>query len=479
MTYEEIIAAKGRSVIFEGIHRTREDMPAAMFPHQVDLTLWALRKGRAAVFADVGLGKSIMQLTWAREVVRESKVRGGRARVLIAAPLAVARQTVREGEKWGIPVTYCRGSDESACEIVVTNYDQLDHFDPANFDGFALDESSILKSFTGAMRNQIIDTWGGCHDRGVRYRSAWSATPAPNDFTELGNHSEFLGVKTRTEMLSEFFVHDGGAVQDWRLKGHAVTHFWRWLATWGAVVRSPADLGHDDAAYRLPPKRMHHHVIDVEFDPSRGTAPQLGMFALDAGTLHEQRAVRRETIEERVAKVVDIVGRDDRPHIVWCALNDEADAIEAALPGSIQIAGADTFEQKEQRIERFLAGRARVLVTKPRVAGWGLNFQHCADMTFVGVTHSFEEQYQAERRIWRFGQQRECNIHVISASTERLVLENYRRKEADAARMGAEMAAQVLDAVRAEVCGGSRREWNAYDPREAMQIPTWLGQDGA
>jgi len=464
-SYEQFIAQKSATTRFDGIDVAPGELHAALKPHQRDITRWALRKGRAAVFADTGLGKSFSQLEWARVVSQ-------RGRVLIAAPLGVAQQTVREGERWGIACSYLREDDESV-RIVVTNYEMLHRFDPSRFIGVALDESSILKNHTGATRNALVASFAQ-----TPYRTCWTATPAPNDHTELGNHSEFLGIKTRAEMLAEFFVHDGGSTQDWRVKGHAITAFWRWVASWGAVVRLPSDLGHEDEGYRLPPLRMHTHIIATDDGPVPAVKPGATglLFADDAATLNEQRALRRVTLAQRVDAAVSIVDRDPKaPALVWCELNDEQDALEEAFGDRAwSIRGADTLDQKEQRISAWLAGRRAVMIGKPSMLGMGLNFQHCARQVFVGASHSYEQTYQAIRRCWRFGQARPVDVHVISADKERLVVENYRRKEADAARMAAEMAAQVGESVRAEVCGASGREWNPYEAGQPIVVPAWI-----
>lgn len=458
--YEAFIASKSDVATFGGLEPG--ELPEAMFPHQRDLVSWALRKGRAAVFADTGLGKSLMELVWAQRVSAEG-------RVLILAPLAVANQLEREGERFGVRAVYLR-EDDGEAPIVITNYEMAERFDAAEFAGVVLDESSILKSFNGKTRNMLIGRFAQ-----TPYRLAATATPAPNDFTELGNHSEFLGVKSRVEMLAEYFVHDGGSTQNWRLKGHAVASFWRWVASWGAVVRNPEDLGHDGSAYNLPPLRMHDHVIEYNDESARAAGR---LFADDARTLQEQRAVRRGTIAQRVAEAARIVG-DEGQAIVWCELNDEADAATAAIPGAVQVKGSDSPDDKAARLLGFASGEIRVLVSKPKICGFGLNFQSCARMVFVGASHSYEQTYQAIRRCWRFGQDRPVDVHVIRADVERAVVENYRRKEADAARLGAEMAAHVLDSVRAEVTGHSVREWNAYKPAVRLRVPEWIGQEAA
>lgn len=420
---------------------------------------WALRRGRAAIFADTGLGKTAMLVEWARHV-------SAHGRVIVLAPLAVASQIVAEATRFGVPMVYAR-NDDARSTIVVTNYEMVQHFNLGSFTGIVLDESSILKSHTGTTRAEL--TKGAAV---IPYRLCLTATPAPNDFTELGNHVQFLGVKTREEMLAEFFVHDGGTTQDWRVKGHAVTPFWRWVASWGAVVKMPSDLGHDDAAFRLPPLHFHEHVIEIDDHDARASGM---LFATDATTLAEQRATRRGTMAKRVDLAASLVTGDD-PAIIWCELNDEGDALAAAIPGSVQVAGSDSVDEKIDRLEGFAAGRYRVLISKPSLAGFGLNWQHCAREVFVGASHSYEQTYQAIRRCWRFGQKRPVDVHMIRARTESAVIANYRRKEADAARMGAEMTAQVGDALRAEVRGAGR-EFNPYQPAVDIAVPAWIGRE--
>lgn len=437
------------------------DIASHLYPHQRDLVTWALRRGRAAIFADTGLGKTPMLLEWSRHV-------SAHGRVLVLAPLAVAEQIVREGAKFGVASRYMR-EDDGDTRVVVANYEMLDRFDASRFAGVVLDESSILKAYTGKTRTQIIETFSA-----TPWRLACTATPAPNDFTELGNHAEFLGVKSRVEMLAEYFVHDGGSTQDWRLKGHARDEFWRWVASWGAVVRKPSDLGHDDAAFDLPPMRMHEHVVPVDHSDARAA----GLLFLDeARTLSDQRATRRATMGKRVDVCARLADGGD-PVLVWCELNAEADAIEAAIPGAVQVRGSDSVEDKVDRLLGFADGRYRVLVTKPSIAGFGMNWQHCAKMVFAGVSHSYEQTYQAIRRCWRFGQSRPVDVHVIRAETEGAIVSNLRRKEADAARMADSMAAHVSEILRAEI-SSARWEHNDYQPAVKMRVPSWLGEEAA
>lgn len=457
-TYHEWIEAKSSIPPRMGLTVTPEEIGSHLFPFQRDLTQWALKKGRAAIFADTGLGKTAMQLEWARIV----SARMGR--VLILTPLAVAQQTVAEGVKFGDECYYL-GEDDPAISVVVTNYDRLHRFDPAQFGGVVLDESSILKNMDGKTRNTLIEMFAE-----TPFKLCCSATPAPNDFTELGNHSEFLGAKSRVEMLSEYFVHDGGSTADWRLKGHAVSAFWEWIASWGAFVKRPSDLGYSDEGFILPALNVTTRMVDVDHDD----AQKMGrLFADNVRTLNEGRATRRATMSKRIEAAVELT-RGDEPALVWCELNDEADAVTDAIEGAVQVAGSDSIEEKVDRLLGFAEGRYRVLVTKAKIAGMGLNLQRCARMVFLGVSHSYEQTYQSIRRCWRFGQTRPVEVTIIMAETEGGILENYRRKEAEAEKLSTEMTARIADYVRRDVRGMNPKRWNAYDPNETMEIPKWL-----
>ncbi len=636
--YDSFVEAKSASTEHGGVPQNGP-LLSTLFPHQRDLVSWALRKGRACLFADTGLGKSLMELEWARHV-------SAIGRVLILTPLAVAQQFVREGERFGIPCVYLR-SDDGTSPIVVTNYEMLQHFDPRAFIGVVIDESSILKAFDGKTRTLIIDSF-----QRTPYRLAGTATPAPNDHTELGNHAEFLGIKTRTEMLAEYFVHDGETTQEWRLKGHARDAFWRWVASWSAVIQRPSDLGHDDAGYALLPLRMVEHVIPVDVDDA-WRAGQL--FADEVRTLSDQRANRRATMEKRVELAARIAlesascgnrntttigasatptiqstarksehptpealnananicesgpkrtangspnivpstksdetrsegsdtpttkstatrskrksspaasaiqtGSDARvsgssasqsrttiddspskpapapsaggptaissdadfmstiateqarsvdcfaptatqglansktipndsceplnissakrdPCVVWCELNAEQDELAERLgDAAFSIHGSMAHEEKARLHDAWLRGDRPVLISKVSVFGFGMNWQHCSRTVFLGASHSYEQTYQAIRRFWRFGQTRVVEAHVIRAENEGAIMASYRRKEADAARMGSEMRAHLIDAVRAEVQGASRREWNSYSPHAQQIVPDWI-----
>lgn len=435
MKYEDFLASKRRAPIVRGVDADGM-ADGHLFPHQRDLVRWALARGRAAIFAATGLGKSRMQMTWAREVHDRAGVD-----VLVLAPLAVAAQTVAEAETVGIAARVVRDGADVAPGISVTNYDRLHRFDPSRFGAVVLDESSIIKSFSSGTLADLLAAFGA-----TRFRLACTATPSPNDYTELGTHAEFLGVCTRAEMLAEYFCHDGGETQTWRLKGHARAAFWRWVSTWGALVRAPSDLGYSDDGYALPGLSIAHHRVAAD----HAQAHSVGMlFADHARTLSERRLARKGSTDARVRECAELVNASEDQWIVWCELNAEGDALTGAIPGAVQVAGSDTPEDKETRLLAFARGGTRVLVTKPKIAGWGMNFQACARMAFVGVNDSFESQYQAIRRCYRFGQTRPVEVHIFSSELEGEVSRNLERKAREAEAMGEELAAHTRTEVMA------------------------------
>jgi len=436
MTYAEFLERKRRMDKPTG-HEPGE-LNSMLFPFQRDIVRWAVRRGRACIWADCGLGKTPMQLEWAREVPGDT---------LILAPLAVAEQTAREGDKFGVPVTVCRTQDDVLPGVNVTNYEMLDHFSPDQFAGVVLDESSILKSYTGVFRNKIIDRF-----RETPYRLSCTATPAPNDFMELGNQAEFVGSMTRSEMLAMFFVHDGGSTQDWRIKGHATKRFWEWVAEWAIALRKPSDLGYEDNGFELPPLNVTDHIIEVT---SRNNG---ALFDCDPKGLLERKQARAASIDERVSFAAEMVNASDKPWVVWCDLNAESAALTSSIPGAVEIKGADSPEHKRNAMLGFVKGDVRIVVTKPKIAGHGMNWQHCANMVFVGMSDSYEAMYQATRRCWRFGQDKPVSVHVVAASTEAVVRDNVKRKEINAQKMVDQMVNDMKGKVMESMKGIARTE---------------------
>jgi len=427
-----------------------------LFGFQRDIVRWALRRGRAAIFADCGLGKTPMQLEWAKHVHE----RTGRD-VLIFAPLAVAEQTSREGEKFGIDVTHCRSQDDVRAGVNIANYERLHLFSPAFFEGLVLDESSILKGFDGVTRRAITEFGSG-----IPFRLACTATPAPNDLIELTNHAEFLNVMSGKEIIALFFTQDGNTTHAWRLKGHARQDFWRWMASWSVALRKPSDLGYQDEGFILPPLRMHQTTV--------GAAAQSHMlFPVEALTMQERRDARRESIDDRVTAAAKLVNDTPGPWVVWCDLNAESAALHKAIPGSVEVKGSDPTDHKERAMRDFALGKVRVIVTKPTIAGFGMNWQHCAQMAFVGLSDSFEQMYQATRRCWRFGQTRPVDVHVITAETEGAVVKNIERKE----RQAADMMANIVQHMAGLSLGKQERNEMAYETekREGDGWTMYLG----
>jgi hypothetical protein len=461
--YREFLEAKSRVAPPVGFE-PRIAMPEAMKPFQRDITTWACRRGRAAIFAGTGLGKTIQELAWAQQVCEQT---GGR--VLIFTPLAVAEQTCQEAHKFGIGgVAYAADEGSIASPIVVTNYDRREKFDLSDFAGIVLDESGIIKDHDSKTRAELTE---GCRD--IPYLLCGSATPAPNDWTELGQHAEFLGVMSAKEMLAMYFVHDGAvranAEDDWRLKRHAQDDFWRWVASWALMIRHPRDLGYEESGYDLPTLHMRQVTVKIAYRPTAGM-----LFPTEASTLGERLAVRRDSIAERVAAAAEIASSaPDESWLIWCNLNAEAAALCAAIPGAVNVQGSDKADYKSEKLLGFSRGNPRVLVSKPSIAGRGMNWQHCNRMIFVGLNDSFEQLFQAVRRCWRFGQDREVTAYLIASELEGAVVSNLAAKERKYELMADAMAGHMKDLCAAQVRGG-RVQVSAYEPKQKMELPSWL-----
>ena len=432
-----------------------------LFQWQSDIVRWALIKGRAAIFADCGLGKTPMQLQWASEVSRHE----GKP-VLICAPLAVAKQTQREGVKFDVPVTVCRKGKDVRQGVNVTNYEMLDHFDADDFAGVVLDESSILKDASSSTRKLLTEKF-----RKTPYKLCCTATPSPNDFMELGTHSDFLGVMNQPEMLATFFCHDGGNTSKWRLKGHAEQKFFEWVASWACCITNPADLGYDGSDFVLPELRIEEIVTKTKDMANR--EGQFVLFAETALSLNERREARRNSLDDRVEAAAEIANGTDEQVLVWCDLNSESEALAGAIDGAVEVRGSQTPEFKENAMNGFTDGMNRVLVSKPSIAGWGMNWQQCNTMIFVGLSDSFEAYYQAVRRCWRFGQKRPVTVYIIISEAEGCVKQNIERKQADAQRMTKELVKFTKDILSAEIRHTTRMIEN-YITTERMDIPAWI-----
>lgn len=457
--YQEFLERKKITPLISGFDVDADSLNPNLKDFQRAIVKWALKRGRAALFEDTGLGKTIQQTSWADEVRKYTQ-----GDVLIVAPLCVANQTIREADKFGMNVSYARNHQSLKSGINVTNYEMLDEFDLSQFAGVVLDESSIIKNRDGKTRNAIITAV-----QSVPYRLSCTATPSPNDFMELGNQAEFLGVMKMTEMLATYFINDASDTGTWILKGHGKVKFWEWLATWAVCIRTPADLGFDGSAYDLPPLNMIGHVVE-----SKTTT---GLFADIAEGLLERNQARRDSIHERVAKCAYVVNSSNEQFVVWCHLNDEADLLTNAIHDAVDVSGSDSIEHKESTIERFLSGELRVMISKPKILGSGMNFQNCHNTAFVGLSDSWEQYYQAIRRFYRFGQTKEVNVHVISAESEGAVVENIRRKENQHEEMSEQMVKHMATFMQHEIIGASLNR-ESYIPTVKMKIPSWVQTKG-
>lgn len=421
-----------------------------LYEFQKDIVRWALKKGKACIFADCGLGKTPMQLSWAHQVCTHA---GGM--VLVLAPLAVADQTKREAEKFGYTAKVVESQSECISGINITNYEKMDKFVANEFVGVVLDESSILKSYSGKVRTAIIQNF-----HSVPYKLACTATPAPNDYMEIGNHSEFCGVMTRSEMLSMFFVHDGGQTSKWRLKGHATDVFWQWLATFSVFVDNPANIGYQVSGYDLPKLNINEIIVD-------GNEP-----IKESLTLTERREARKESLELRCKKAAKLVNSSNEKWLVWCDLNDESARLSELISESVEVKGSDKSEYKSNSMLAFSDGTVKCLITKPKIAGFGMNWQNCHNMIFTGLSDSYEQYYQAVRRCWRFGQEKPVNVYIIISAKEGCVKENIERKQCDFQKMQSEMTELTKEITKKELKSTCRIS-TPYEPTKEMKLPDW------
>ncbi|WP_299074951.1 DEAD/DEAH box helicase [uncultured Paraglaciecola sp.] len=423
----------------------------ALFDFQIPIVNWALQRGRAAIFADTGLGKSAMQIHWAKGVHDQA---GGC--VLLLAPLAVSAQTIREGEKFGIAISKADPSDVDPAGLVITNYEQLQNFDPALFSGIVLDESSIIKGLNGKVRAQIqsfaVD---------LPYRLSCTATPAPNDFMEIGTQCEFLGVMKQMEMLAMYFTHDSAKTSKWRLKGHAKERFFEWMASWSVILKNPADIGFNGDAYNLPPVVHHEHVVG-ELTLSDKEMQSAGLLI--------RGQIRKGSLKDRCEKAAAIANAMEGQVIIWCNLNDESALLTELINDAVEVKGSDKPVHKEKSLLCFQDGSIRALVTKPKLAGFGMNFQSCSQMVFTGLSDSWEQYYQAIRRVWRFGQTQEVHIHVVSHANEGMVIDNIKRKDDDNNALSTQMRNRASEIFKSHI-NPAIYEHTAYQASQRPEFP--------
>lgn len=456
MSYESFIESKmhrGADSGFEPIW-----LPEFLFDFQRDMVEWSVRKGRAAMFADCGLGKTPMGLTWASNVARKTN-----KPVLYLTPLAVGAQTIIEAEKFGIEARLCRdGVLRPGDHIVVANYERMHYFSPHDFGGVVCDESSCIKNFNGARSSEISQFM-----RKVPYRLLQTATAAPNDFIELGTSSEALGYMGYMDMLNRFFKNDlnnsatgrmRGEVIKWRLKGHAEDHFWRWICSWARAIRKPSDIGYDDSRFLLPPLSEVEHLVEAN------TLADGFLFAMPAVGLKEQREETRRTIQERCERAAELATRTGDFCNVWCNLNDEGDLLEKMIPDCVQVSGKDSDDAKEEKLLAFAQGKVKRLITKPKIGALGLNFQHC-NHAVLFPTHSFEQYYQLVRRNYRFGQLRPVLVDNVATEGESGVTKNLQRKATQADQMFSNLVGHMNNALAIE------RQNNYKTP---VSVPAWM-----
>mgnify|MGYP001566038664 CR=1 FL=1 len=452
MRYSEFLQDKVQSGSQDGFKPTF--LPDFLFDFQKSLVDWSIRKGRSAIFADCGLGKTPMQLVWAQNMIEKTN-----KPALILTPLAVSAQTLAEAEKFSIEA--CRVNGAVGKCINVTNYERIHHLNPNDFSAVVCDESSILKSFDGSIKQQVTDFM-----RKIPYRLLATATSAPNNYTELGTSSEAMGYLGHMDMLNRFFKNDQnnssvgrhyGEVVQWRFKGYAELPFWRWVCSWARAVRKPSDIGFKDDKFILPPLNVVDHIMNPQ------TKNPEFLFHLPAMNLKEQRDERRRTVQERCEKVAELI-KDSDSALVWCHLNDEGDMLENIIPDSVQVSGSDSDDEKEDKFLSFAKGKIKYLITKPKIGAWGLNFQHCAHVTFF-PSHSFEQYYQGVRRCWRFGQKRPVRVDIVTTEGEAAVLKNLKRKAIAADGMFTRLIQEMNRAQKIEMAKyGTKKE----------TIPTWL-----
>lgn len=452
-SYRDII--KNKKDVFENCGLSKiPELNKLLMPHQKFTVEKLLTQGRGAGFLDTGLGKTFTQLEVGR-VLNEYENKP----YLILTTLGVAKQSERESQKFGIDAKKIESDNDIYNGINICNYERLDKLDLTRFCGVGLDESSILKSFNGTTKKKLIDAF-----KNTKYKHCYTATPAPNDYMELGNHSEFLGILSATNMLTRFFTHDSGETSKWRIKKHAQNQFWDWVTSWGLCISRPSDLGFKDDGYDLPKLHMQEHIIDAEIKAQDGE-----LFYIPEMSATSINQEKRASLKDRVSKLAEMVNSDNDYWIVWCDTNEESKMLSDAIPDAIEVRGSESINSKESKLEAFSTGKERVIITKSKIAGFGMNWQHCNKMGSVGINYSYESLYQRTRRIWRFGQERECYHHVMIGSAEKKIWNSLNRKMKDHDNMKKQMVEATKRAFNLTV-----EENKEYNANKKGSLPSWL-----
>lgn len=455
--YRSFLQSKRIVAQTAGIEVAPDDLHPMLFDYQRALVQWALSKGRCALFTECGTGKSFCQISWADMVHRHTN-----GDVLILAPLAVASQTVAEGAKLGIPVQLCRSQSDVRPGLNVTNYEMLDRFDASRFVGVVPDESSILKSFMGKTKRALVESFSH-----TPYRLCCTATPSPNDVMELLNHAEFLGIMPSNEALMRWFINDSMKSGHYRLKGHAVKDFWQWVSSWAVSMRKPSDIGFSDEGFLLPELVVRHQYVETDITVGTDEGQLFRAPTLSATTLHKEM---RLTVADRAQAVADLVNGNDDVWICWCNTNYEADALKARIPDAIEVRGSESPDAKERKLTLFTSGQARVIISKPKMCGYGLNWQHCHRAVFIGLSYSFEDVYQAIRRVYRFGQKLPVEITIVAAETESPLVASLQRKIHEHEQMAHAMHSSMSRQIRVQ----EDATLTKYNPQIPMLLPNWL-----
>lgn len=459
MNYQEFLTSKKKYTLPSGFEVDTKDMSNKLFSWQKECVKWALKKGKCALFEACGLGKTMQQLEWAKQIHRLTN-----GNVLIVAPLGVAVQTAKEeAPKLGVEVNIIRQTNEIRDGINIINYEMLDTIDTSSFIGVVLDESSILKNFTGKVRTKITECF-----KTTKYKLCCTATPAPNDYMELLNHAEFLDIMSSAQALSIYFINDMKTGQ-WRLKGHATVEFWRWVSSWALNIEKPSDIGFDDTGYILPKLNEYEEIVEIDLIDKNFEHGLFRDIQMSATSFYSEK---KNTIKERSQRVKEIIEENpNEQYLIWVDMNEEADELMKIIPNAVEVRGSDKNEFKEEASQKFKSGEIQILISKPKIFGYGMNFQNCHNVVFCGLTYSYENYYQALRRLYRFGQTKEVNSYIVLGSTEKVILETIRRKEEQQRQMKNSMSLSMKDIQLLEINGKSKKFEFA---RNNIELPSWL-----